>query len=106
MVMFSDTGSRHTIIPPEFYHHKMGKLLKPNTTLRAWGSKFSLDLREMFYTMLVTEKGARKYTVVYIVAGYKLEALLGDADAEDLGIISFNRQGRDPTEEELKMVSN
>ena len=34
---------------------------------RAWGSKFSLDVRGMFYTMLVTEKGARKYSVVYIV---------------------------------------
>lgn len=103
--LFSDTGSRYTIIPPVFYHPKMGKLLKPNTTLRAWGSKFSLDVRGMFYTMLVTEKGARKYTVVYIVAGYKPEALLGDADAEDLGIISFNRQGRDPTEEELVMAA-
>ena len=104
--LFSDTGSRYTIIPPEFYHHKMGKLLKPNTTLRAWGSKFSLDVRGMFYTTLVTEKGARKYTVVYVVAGYRPEALLGDGDAEDLGIISFHRQGRDPTEKELQRLAN
>ena len=104
--LFSDTGSRYTIIPPEFYHHRMGKLRKPTTTLRAWGSKVSLDVRGMFNTTLVTEKGASKYTVVYIVAGYKPEALLGDADAEDLGIISFNGQGRDPTDKEQETMAN
>ena len=104
--LFSDTGSRYTIIPPEFYHPKMGKLRKPTTRLRAWGSKVSLDVRGMFHTTLVTKKGARKDTVVYIVAGYMPEALLGDADAEDLGIIRFSGEGRDPTESELKMMTN
>ena len=90
MNLFSDTGSRYTIIPPEFYHHNMGKLLKSDTTLRAWGSKYSLDVRGKFHTTLVTKKGARKDTWVYVVAGYRPEALLGDVDAEDLGIISFH----------------
>ena len=103
MNLFSDTGSRYTIIPPEFYHHNMGKLLKSDTTLRAWGSKYSPDVRGKFHTTLVTKKGARKDTWVYVVAGYRPEALLGDVDAEDLGIISFHRQGRDPTEKELQL---
>ena len=55
--LFSDTGSRYTVIPLKFYHPKMGKLLKTNTTLRAWGSKYSLDVRGMFHTTLVTERG-------------------------------------------------
>ena len=93
MNLFSDTGSRYTIIPPELYHHNMGKLLNSNTTLRAWGSKYSLDVRGKFRTTLVTKKGARKDTSVYVVAGYRPEALLGDVDAEDLGIISFHREG-------------
>ena len=99
--LFSDTGSKFTIIPPEFYHPHMGKLVRPNTSLRAWGSRDKLDVRGMFKTCLATSKGARKWTTVYVVAGYRPEALLGDADASDLGIISFNCQGRDPTQEEL-----
>ena len=40
------------------------------------------------------------------MAGYMPEALLGDADAEDLGIIRFSGEGRDPTEPELERMTN
>ena len=36
-----------------------------------------------------------------MVAGYMPEAFLGDADASALGIITFHRQGKDPTVKEL-----
>ena len=60
-----------------------------------------LDVRGVFMTMLATAKGAAKTTTVYVVAGYHPEAVLGDEDATALGIICFNSQGRDPTQEEL-----
>ena len=41
----------------------MGKFI-----LRVLESKFSLDVRGVFYTPLVTKKVAWKYMVVYIVA--------------------------------------
>ena len=104
--LFSDTGSKFTIIPPEFFHPLMGKLVQPDTSLRSWGSKDKLDVRGMFRTKLVTAKGATKITTVYVVAGYRPEALLGDDDASALGIISFNSQGRDPTEKELASIEH
>ena len=75
----------------------MGKVVAADTHLRAWGSKTRLDTKGMFRTTLITKKGAKKETWVYIVAGTKPEPLLGDADAEDLGIIEFNPEGRPAT---------
>ena len=36
-----------------------------------------------------------------MVDGYRPEALLGDRDAEDLGIITFNKEGREETQVRL-----
>ena len=54
----------------------------------------------MFKTTLTTASRASNRTWVYVVAGARPEPLLGDHDAEDLGIISFNPEGRSPEEEQ------
>ena len=41
-------------------------------------------------------RGATKETWVYVVAGERPEPLLGDHNAEDLGVISYHPRGRDP----------
>ena len=100
MNLFSDTGSHYTIIPPDLYRPSMGKVVAADTILRSWGSKKPLDVKGMFTTDLVTRRGARKQTQVYVVAGHRPEPLLGDADAEDLGFVTFDPQGRKATEKE------
>ena len=44
---------------------------------------------------LSTSSGATKETWVYVVAGARPEPLLGDHNAEDLGVISFHPRGGD-----------
>jgi hypothetical protein len=100
MDLFSDTGSRFTIITPELYKDSMGKLEEADCNLTAWGADTYLDVKGMFRTRLTTKKGARKDTVVYVVGGTRPEPLLGDTDAEDLGIIVFRPEGREATKEE------
>ena len=53
----------------------------------------------MFKTNLTTASGATKRAWEYEVAGARPEPLLGDHDAEDLNIVSFNSEGRAPEEE-------
>ena len=101
LTLFTDTGSDHTIIPPLEYNSAMGEIIKADTKLRAWGSNSLLDVKGMVNTQLLTEKGATTNTKIYIVDGYRPEALLGDRDAEALGFVTFNRDGRDPTQKEL-----
>ena len=99
--LFADTGSKFTIIPPSMYHPKMGNVKAANCILRAWGSNSTLDVKGMVRTEIRTEKGARRRSWVYIVGGHKPEPLLGDRDAEALGIVLFDSEGRDPTFSEL-----
>ena len=96
--LYCDTGSKHTIIPPHLYSRKMGKLVPADCHLRAWGAATHLDTKGMIYTTLHTQRGACTKTKVYIVAGTRPEPLLGATDAENLGIIRFNPQGRPATE--------
>ena len=100
MQVYTDTGSTFTIIPPEKYKKGMGKLESSDTNLRAWGSKDNLKVKGMFRTTIRTRRGATTRTRVYIVKGFNPEPLLGDGDAEQLGFISFNKEGRHPTQEE------
>ena len=104
--LFTDTGSDKTIIPPSHYSKAMGKLVTPDTRLRAWGSDKLLDVRGMVHAKLETEKGATAYTKVYVVNGHQPEPLLGDADAEALGFVIFNKEGREPTKEEQRATVN
>ena len=48
----------------------------------------------MFKTTLEETNGAKKETWVHVVKGGKLEPLLGDHNAEDLGIITVNAGGK------------
>ena len=104
--LFTDTGSDKTIIPPSHYSREMGDLVRTDTRLRAWGSDKLLDVRGMIHTKLETEKGATAYTKVYVVNGHQPEPLLGDADAEALGFVIFNKEGREPTQEEQRSAVN
>ena len=55
-----------------------------------------MDTKGMFKTTLTTSSGTKKETWVYMVAGARPEPLLGDHDADDLGVISFHPEGGDP----------
>jgi hypothetical protein len=103
--LFADTGSKLTIISPNMYQPKMGKVVAANCILRSWGSSSTLDVKGMVRTEIRTEKGARRISWVYIVGGHKPEPLLGDRDAEALGIVTFNPEGREPEKSELEEVN-
>ena len=98
--LFTDTGSEYTILPPEIYDPRMGEIQKPDISLRAWGSTDNLKITGMIQPVLETKRGARTVSKIYIVEGYEAEPLLGDRDAEELGFITFNKEGRRPTPQE------
>ena len=99
--LYCDTGSRLTIIPPELYQDRMGKVVPAKCHLKAWGSSTRLDTKGMFQTTLVTPRGARQTSWVYVVGGTRPEPLLGEVDAKALGIIRFKPNGRAATVDEL-----
>ena len=101
MKLYADTGSRYTIITPAQYRKSMGKVVAADTRLSAWGSKTYLDVKGMFLTTLTMDKGASKEALLYVVDGYRPEALLGDRDAEDLGIFTFHKEGREEVQVKL-----
>ena len=102
--LFTDTGSDYTIIPPEIYDPKMGKIHMPDICLRAWGATDNLKIVGMIQPLLVTKRGAKTRSKIYIVEGYEAEPLLGDLDAEELGFITFNKEGREPNQEEASAI--
>ena len=59
----------------------------------------------MLEVELENAKGAKTSSKVYVVEGHEAEPLLGDKDAEELGFIIFNREGREPTVEECATIS-
>lgn len=95
--LFVDTGCRYTLLPPELYKEE---LVPTKRSLRARGTTGSLYVKGMFRTTVATIKGTTCKSWVYVVAGHRPEPLLGDKDAERLGIITFNPEGRKPTREE------
>ena len=101
--LFADTGSKYTIITPAMYHPRLGKVVAANCILRAWGSNKTLDVG-MCRTTIRSSKGATGRSWIYIVGGHKPEPLLGDKDAESLGIVTFNPDGREPTSSELEQL--
>ena len=103
--LFTDTGSKHSIIPPEVYTDAMGKVVPADCHLRAWGSDTYLDVKGMFRTELMAPGGAKTDTWVYVVAGTRPEPLLGENDAEALGIITFNPQGHLLSKEEENVLN-
>ena len=103
--LFADTGCKNTIITPRQYKQCMGEVEAADTRLRAWGSKTYLDIKGMIETTLVAGGGAKTRSKVYIVDGYKPEGLLGDTDAEELGIITFNGDGKKVEKVRLMVVA-
>ena len=99
MRLHCDTGCEPTIIPPHKYRDTMGRIVAADCHLRAWGSDKYLDVKGMFSTTLTTSLGIKCTTWVYVVDGTRPEPLLGDRDAEALGIISFHPEGRLPDPE-------
>ena len=57
-ILFADTGCQYTLISPEIYNEKIGKLVQAKRTLRAWGGPDNIDVKGMFRTMLTTNQGA------------------------------------------------
>ena len=102
--MFIDSGCPYTIIPPSYYDQSMGEIIDHDVELRAWGATKLLDTRGMIPTELITKRGVKKTTNVYVVDGFHPEPLLGSADAEDLGFIIINKAGRRPTKGECEEV--
>ena len=92
------------------YKESMGKVVAAKNYLRVKGSAGYMDTKGMFKTTLTTASGASTRTWVYVVTGARLEAHLGDRDAEALGIGSTNQEGSPPKEgqegENLEDVNN
>ena len=103
--LYHNTGSSTTIIIPARYRESMGKVVAAKHYLRAPGLAGYMDTKEMFKTTLTTASGASTRTWVYVVAGARPEALLGDSDAEALGIASTNQEESPPKEETTRIVS-
>ena len=89
-------SSNIMIIILYMYEKGMGKVVAARSHFRALDSNKYLDTKGMFKTTLSTSSGATKETWVYVVAGARPEPLLGDHNAEDLGVISFHPGGGDP----------
>jgi hypothetical protein len=82
----------------------MGDLQNPDIHLRAWGSTKNLQITGMIKATLETKRGAKTMSKIYVVEGYEAEPLLGDIDAEELGFIIFNKEGRVPTQKERMSI--
>ena len=104
--LYADTGSEFTIITPEHYTPMMGELEESDLNFRPWGGNNLLDVKGMVNTTIHNSKGARVNSKVYVIDGFQPEPLLGDTDAEKLGIITFNKEGRAPTGASIKRIPN
>ena len=97
MKFYTDTGSRFTILPPDEYRTSMGKVVAADTILRGWGPRKPLDMKRGWWSQSwsqIMEPG--KGQILYC-GGHKPEALLREEDVEDLGLIRFNPDGREPS---------
>ena len=100
--LFTDTGCRYTVITPEMFIEKMGKLVPAKRILIYWGASGHLDIKGMFRTMVATNNGATSKSKVYAVAGHRPKPRLEDRYTGKLGIIMFLPEGREPTNEQRK----
>ena len=102
--LFADTGNEHTIITPEHYSSSMGPLEEPDIILRAWGSSDNLNITGMVHTVLKNARGTKINSKVYVVDGFQPEPLLWDNDAEQLGFITFNKEGKSPRVQDTSAI--
>ena len=98
--MFTDSGVKVSVAPASWYRKDMGKLQETDLKLVGYGSDTPLPVSAKFRTSMTTPKGATTETWVYIVDVEGIEPLMGDDDATNLGFLTFNPEGREPTDEE------
>ena len=55
--LFTDTGSKFTLITPDMYSEEMGKVVPAKYRLRAWGSNKKLDVKGMVRATISTKRG-------------------------------------------------
>ena len=91
-----DSGCKRTLIPKEMYTNSMGPLNTTQVQLRPYGTNQYLQTIGEISACLQCVNGASINTTVYIVDGYRPEALLGDYDAKELGILKINPKGNKP----------
>ena len=95
--MFVDSGCKRTIIPKEKYEKDIGPLYSSNIKLRPYGTQSYLKVHGELETTIRCENGASIKTKAYVVDGYLAEALLGDTDAKELGILQISHKGNPPS---------
>ena len=111
--MYTDSGSDVSTMSSNWYRKGMGTLVPTNDILRPYGSSEGLPVEAKFKTTITTAKGAKEETWVYVVNSKEdIQPLLGDDVATELGFLTFQPEGRNPTKEEneqhkvLKVSSN
>ena len=102
--LYADTGSEFKIITPKHYSPTMGELQESDLNFRPWGGNNLLDVKGMIHTSIQNSKGAQVDSKVYVIDGFQPEPLLGDTDAEKLGIITFNKEGKEPADTSIKRI--
>ena len=83
--LFANTGCQYTLILPQSYNKKMGKLVKAKRPLRACAASDNLDVKGMLRTTVSTTKAAKCRTLVNVVAEHWPKLLLADKDAKNRG---------------------
>ena len=94
--LFANKGCQYTLILPQSYNKKMGKLVKAKRPLKAWGASDNLDVKGMLRTTVSTTKAATCRSLVNMVAVHWPKLLLADNDAKERAIIIFSPEGRAP----------
>ena len=87
------------------YTTDMGGLEKTNVSFRPYGTKTKLKCRGSFPAMMKAQAGCTHPSKVYVVEGHLAEPLLGRLDAQALGIITFDENGKTP-QEPVRLVAN
>ena len=113
--MYMDSGSDVSTMSSKWYRKGMGTLVPTNDILKPYGASESegLPVEAKFKTTIKTAKGAKEDTWVYVVNSKEdIQPLMGDDVATALGFLTFQPEGRNPTQEEteehdvLKVSSN
>ena len=99
--LFVDSGCKKTLLPSTYYQTKVGELQPSSIRLRPYGTNQYLTVKGEIPATLTSTNGASHTSTVYVVEGHLAEPLLGDEDANALGILSINPGGNMPTPQTL-----
>ena len=103
--LLPDTGISKTLLIDNNWSKikKHSTLKKTSKLFRPYGTPYHLPIRGKAKAWLSAENGARIYTTVYILKDKREQSLLGEADAERLGIVKINLKGA--TEEMVNCIT-